>query len=354
MSEKVDYFSGVALDFGKSCQIRWPKLWAEESIPTSLWQELGSLGFLGLSAPQSFGGQGMSVEDIAHVSRVFARSLGVQGLIMAVQSHNLMADWILGKFGSPQQQNALWPKIAKGEATIAFAVSEKDAGAHPKKLSSTAVRAGDGWRLNGQKAYVTNGPIASVFCIVAVAEKTDVRSKFQAFLVPRESSGLEIFESEEVKYLKPSGHSSLSFKNLYVPDSACLTNLEDVYPNIVKPLRDHEDAASVRAQLGAYERIANSLARYAKELSIAGKIAARLRAIALCLDHDCTAEGLLAARAVLSDVSNMVRTLMAENSGVLGEGDTVLAYDLIKLGKVASYAIDARFTLFGNNLRYCT
>lgn len=351
MADAVERFSAIAADVGAAAARDFPGLWDQTDVPPELWRRMADAGLFGLSTPQRFGGQGMSVDEIARVSRVFVRAAGVQGLSTVWTSHNLMADWILGHFANEAQQAEWSPKIATGEATMAFAVSEPNAGAHPKKLSSTATADGDGWRLNGGKAYVTNGPVASVFAIVAVVNAdAGGRKRFGAFLVPADAEGLTIAPSEHVAYLKPSGHASLTLDNIYVPDTARLTDADDVYPIIVKPLRDHEDAAGAWARLGAYERLAAAMAKSDDLRIAAGAVAARLRVAALALETDQTAEGLLGVRAILGDVAAETQTAVEAHADAFDAGDAALARDLGKLIGVARYAVEARFAALARTL----
>ena len=98
------------------------------------------------------------------------RGGGNLGFASAWLGHCLTARFFLQRFASPAQQARWLPLIARGEATLAIAISEPGAGAHPKHLTSTARREGDAWRLAGEKAYVTNGPIAAAFVVLAVSD----------------------------------------------------------------------------------------------------------------------------------------------------------------------------------------
>ncbi len=353
-------YAEVAASVGSAAAREYARLWEMDAIPADLWRQMGAKGLLGLSTPSAFGGAGLGVNAIARIGRAFVRACGCQGLVTAWQAHNLMADWIFGHFANAAQRAEWLPRIARGEASAAFAVSEPGAGAHPKRLAATATWSAErnGFFLNGQKAYVTNGPIASVFAIVAIVDAdAKGRKRFGAFLTPVGSEGLSVTTSEHVDFLKPSGHASLAMKDVFVPALARLSEAEDVYPVMVKPLRDHEDAAGAWTRLGAYERLAAALAATPEMAGRAGGVAARLRAVALTLETDATPEGLLAARAILDDVAREVALGVSEAAAVgpavFGEAETALARDLAKLGGVARYAVEARFAALGRSLANC-
>lgn len=351
-SEKLSGFMEIARDIGGDVRADFPELWANDDVPSPLWDRIAAAGLFGLSTPKAFGGAGLEALEVARVARAFARAAGVQGLVTVWQSHNLLADWIFGRFASDGQREAWLPRIATGEATMAFAVSEPGAGAHPKKLSATARRDGDGYRLDGGKAYVTNGPIAAVFAVVAVTEEdAGGRKRFGAFLVPRETPGLDVLPSEHVGFLKPSGHATLKLDGVVVPAEARLRGADDLYPTMVKPLRDHEDAPGAWSRLGACERLAASLAT--TDPVTGGAIAARLRAVERMLEEDPSAEGLLAVRAILGDVRAAVAAAREAHPDALDAGDAALADDLERVGEVARYAVDARFAAFGRALTDC-
>lgn len=345
-------FEAAAVEIGRSVRARWPNLWEAETVPDGLRDEIAAAGLFGLSTPAKYGGAGFDTERVARIARRFARAAGVQGLVTVWQSHNLLADWIFGRFANDAQKAEWLPQIASGAATMAFAVSEPGAGAHPKRLSASAVRDGAGYRLNGAKAYVTNGPIAAVFTIVAVTDAPEGgRKRFGAFLVPADAPGLTIRDSEHVDFLKPSGHASLELNDVFAPDAARLGDDGDLYPSMVKPLRDHEDAPGAWSRLGAYERLAANLA--GGNAVAAGGVQARLRAVEHMLEGDPTAEGLLAVRAILADVRRAVADAIAEGSSALDAGDLALARDLDRTGEVAKYAVDARFAALGRSLADC-
>lgn len=351
MADAVARFSKIAGEIGSLAARDFPDLWAADAVPAALWAKMADAGLFGLSTPTRYGGAGMTVDEIARVARVFVRAAGVQGLSTVWTSHNLMADWIFGHFANAAQQAAWSPKIATGEASLAFAVSEPGAGAHPKKLATTATADGDGFRLNGRKAYVTNGPIAAVFCLVAVVDTgPDGRKRFGAFLVPADADGLTVRPSEHVDYLKPSGHASLELNDVFAPAAARLTDADDVYPVMVRPLRDHEDAAGAWARLGAYERLAKALGGTPDLHVVAGGVAARLRVAALALEQDPSPEGLLGVRAILGDVRREIGAAVATHPNALSDGDAALERDLAKLIGVARYAVDARFAALGRSL----
>jgi acyl-CoA dehydrogenase len=238
-----------------------------------------------------------------------------------------------------------------GAATIAFAVSEPGAGAHPKKLSATATQDGDTWRLNGEKAYVTNGPIATHLAIVAITNSgARGRKSFGAFLVPVETPGLVMRPSEHVDFLKPNGHASLDLTDVVVPNSARLGGEEDIYPLMVKPLRDHEDRVGAWSKLGAFEHLAQAIAKLPDRAPLGGGIAARLRAVATMLEQDKSDEDLLAVRAIFEDVRAQVAK--ADLAALDGKAQA-LARDLDKLGSVARYAVEAKFLIYGRRIANC-
>lgn len=329
----------------------FPALHEAESIPPEIWSELASAGLLGLRVPAEFGGAAIDLEDVGLIARAFAKASGVQGLVTTWLGHNLLADWVLGHFSNVTQQAALFPKIAAGEVTIAFAVSEPGAGAHPKKLSATAVQDGDVWRLNGAKAYVTNGPIATHLAIVAITNAGAAGRKFfGAFLVPVDAPGLVMRPSEHVDFLKPNGHASLELTDVTVPNSARLGEEGDIYPLMVKPLRDHEDRVGAWLKLGAFEGLTQKIAKLPDGAPRGGGIAARLLAIATMLERDKTDEGLLAVRAIFEDVRAQVS--QADITALDSKGQA-LARDLDKLGSVARYAVEAKFLIYGRRIANC-
>ena len=149
-------------------------------------------------------------------------------------------------FGNDEQRAAWLGKVA------AVAISEPRVGAHPKLLATRAEETDEGWRLSGEKAWVTNGPIADLFVVLAVMAIENGRKRYGAFLVPRETPGLTLREVPEYQALPPSRHCGLVLDGCAVPRAALLGPAGDAYETMALPFRDVEDAVGTFGLLGAF------------------------------------------------------------------------------------------------------
>ncbi len=156
---------------------------------TDLWLEIGKLGYLGINIPEEYGGGGGGIGDIAAV----CEELAAQGcpLLMMVVSPAICGT-VIARYGTPEQKQRWLPGIADGTGTMAFAITEPDAGTNTHNITTTARRDGDGWVLTGRKVYISGVDEADNVLVVARAE--DARTgklKPCLFVVPTDSPGFE-------------------------------------------------------------------------------------------------------------------------------------------------------------------
>ncbi len=148
-------------------------------------------------------------------------------------------------FGTAAQRDAWRSRLAS------VAISEPRVGAHPKLLTTRAAEKADGYIIFGEKAWVTNGPLADVFIVLAITSVDDGRKRYSAFLVPRDTPGLSIDEAAEYRALAPSRHCGLKLDGCRVPHSALLGVAGTAYEAMALPFRDVEDAVGTFGLLGA-------------------------------------------------------------------------------------------------------
>ncbi|MFW2339881.1 MAG: acyl-CoA dehydrogenase family protein, partial [Acidimicrobiia bacterium] len=117
-----------------------------------LWEALAAGGFIGVNIPEEYGGGGMGIYELS----IVCEELAVQGLpLLILIVSPAIAGSIITKFGTDGQRQEWLPGLASGERRIAFAITEPDAGSNSHRLSTTATRDGDVYRLNGQKYYIS-------------------------------------------------------------------------------------------------------------------------------------------------------------------------------------------------------
>ena len=201
----------------------------------------------------------MSYAAIAREEAAVVERSGLLGEGSARAGCQLVARFFIEDFGTPEQRAAWQPQLA------AVAISEPRVGAHPKLLTTRAEEDADGYCIFGEKAWVTNGPLAAVFIVFAVTDVEQGRKRYSAFLVPRDTLGLSINEAAEYRALAPSRHCGLKLDGCRMPRSAILGRLGAAYETMALPFRDVEDAVGTFGLLGAFRFI---LSRFAQQRGI--------------------------------------------------------------------------------------
>ncbi len=156
---------------------------------TELWLDIAKHGYLGINVPEEFGGGGGGIGDVAAV----CEELGAQGcpLLLMVVSPAICGT-IITRYGTQEQKQRWLPGICDGTATMAFAITEPDAGTNTHNITTNARRDGDEWVLNGRKIWISGVDEADHVLVVARAH--DARTgkvKPVLFVVPTEAAGFE-------------------------------------------------------------------------------------------------------------------------------------------------------------------
>ncbi|MEU1277296.1 acyl-CoA dehydrogenase family protein [Streptomyces sp. NPDC005805] len=153
----------------------------------TLWEEAGKLGYLGVNLPEEYGGGGGGISELSLV----LEESGAAGcpLLMMIVSPAICAT-VIARFGTDEQKTTWLPGLADGSLTMAFGITEPDAGSNSHRITTTARRDGDGWVLTGRKVFVSGVDIADATLIVGRTE--DARTgklKPCLFIVPRDAEG---------------------------------------------------------------------------------------------------------------------------------------------------------------------
>ncbi|MEU3396010.1 acyl-CoA dehydrogenase family protein [Streptomyces filamentosus] len=153
----------------------------------ALWAEAGKLGYLGVNLPEEYGGGGGGMAELSIVLEE-AGAAGAPLLMMVVSP--AICGTVISRFGTDGQKAAWLPGLADGTKTMAFGITEPDAGSNSHRITTTATRTEDGWVLDGRKVFVSGVDIADATLIVG--RTSDARTgslKACLFIVPRDTPG---------------------------------------------------------------------------------------------------------------------------------------------------------------------
>ncbi|TDU89753.1 hypothetical protein EV138_3329 [Kribbella voronezhensis] len=231
---------------------------------TELWQEAGKLGYLGVNLPEEYGGGGGGMGDLS----IVLEELGAAGcpLLMMVVSPSICGT-VISRFGTDEQKQRWLPGIADGSTTMAFAITEPDAGSNSHNITTTARRTADGWSLSGRKVYISGLDVAQAVLVVGRTE--DARTgklKPALFIVPTDAAGVE-FTKIEMDLISPDKQFSLFLDDVQLPAEALVGSEDAALMQLFAGLNPERIMASAFA-LGIARHALDKAVAYVKERQV--------------------------------------------------------------------------------------
>jgi alkylation response protein AidB-like acyl-CoA dehydrogenase len=250
--------------------------WEETTFPDSVFRRLGELGFLGLSMPEEYGGQGgdyfcnlVLAEEISHA--------GSGGMAMGVAVHTDMATPPILQFGTEEQKQAYLVPSIRGEKISCLGITEPDAGSDVSGIRTRAVRERSGdegrcdeWVINGSKTYITNGHRADFIVLVTKTDPDAGYDGFTLFLVDMDLPGVTREKRLEKLGMHASDTALLAFQDVRVPDTAVLGQVGKGFYHIMWELQGERLIGAASCVAGAQRAFDRTLA-YALERKAFGR-----------------------------------------------------------------------------------
>ena len=234
----------------------------EEWWPEDLFAELGSLGFLGVTVPEKYGGVGLGLLESGLILQAFSRWNHAVGLSW-VAHDNLCLNNIY-RNGSEEIREQYLPNLCSGKWTGCLGLTEPGAGSDA--LGSMRTRAeldGDHYVINGSKLYITNGPVADV-CLLYAKTQQDAGSKgITAFVVDTKTPGFKVAQKLTKMGFRGSQTAELVFEDMVVPRKN-IVGIEHQGHQVVMSGLDYERAAIAPINVGVAERALELAVDYAK------------------------------------------------------------------------------------------
>jgi alkylation response protein AidB-like acyl-CoA dehydrogenase len=243
--------------------------WEAETFDDWVFRRMGELGFLGLSMPEAYGGQGgdypcnlVLAEELVHAK--------CGGLAMGLAVHTDMATPPILAFGTEaQKQGYLGPAI-RGEKISCLGITEPDAGSDVASIRARATRQGDDYVINGAKTYITNGHRADFIVLVTKTDPDAGYDGFTLFLVDMDLPGVTRAKRLEKLGMHASDTAILAFSDVRVPSTAVLGQVGKGFYHIMWELQG-ERLIGAAGCVAAAQRVFDQSLDYAKERTAFGR-----------------------------------------------------------------------------------
>jgi acyl-CoA dehydrogenase len=237
----------------------------KDEVPDSLRDACKSMGLYGFAIPEEYGGLGLPLAQ--EVRLVFELGYTTPALRSMFGTNNGIAGHVLIEGGTEEQKRAWLPKLASGEVTASFALTEADAGSDPSALTTTARRDDSGeWVINGAKRYITNAPIADVFMVFARTNAdAPAQRGISTFLVPRGAAGLSVGPKDHKMGQFGAWTADVYLDDVRVPHSALVGGDDGVDRGFVTAMRclAHGRVHIAAVCVGMAERLVDESVAYA-------------------------------------------------------------------------------------------
>lgn len=236
----------------------------EQVFSHQLWRKCGEMGIQGLPVPREYGGSEMDALSSAIALEALGYGCNDGGLVFSVCAHLLSCVIPVWKFGNESQKSRYLPSLCNGGLIGVHAMTEAGSGSDAFSLQTKAEQDGAGFRINGTKMFISNGPIADLVIVFAVTEPAKrYYGGITAFLVEKDTEGFRSSQKFEKMGLRTSPLGELVFEDVYVSSDAVLGGV-GAGTTIFNNAMDWERICLFAAQLGTMERLLKKSVEYAR------------------------------------------------------------------------------------------
>ncbi|CAM4129727.1 acyl-CoA dehydrogenase [Vreelandella rituensis] len=222
LSEEERQIRDAAYDYcQEKLQPRVLSAFREERFDREIMTEMGELGLLGATVSPEYGGAGVNHVAYGLIAREVERVDSGYRSAMSVQSSLVM--YPIEAYGSEEQKQKFLPKLASGEMVGCFGLTEPDHGSDPGSMITRAEKVDGGYRLTGQKMWITNSPIADIAVVWAKSAAHD--NQIKGFIVERGAEGFTTPKIEGKVSLRASITGEIVLDNAFVPEENILPNV---------------------------------------------------------------------------------------------------------------------------------
>ena len=243
--------------------------WDESQFfPKELFKKAGEFGFMGIFVPESLGGSSLGYQEYVTIIEEISKVDPSIGLSIA--AHNSLCTNHILLFGNDDQKNKWIPKLASGQHLGAWGLTENNSGSDASGMSSTAVKNGDDWVLNGTKNFITHGISGDIAVAVFRTGEKGQKRNATAFIIERGTEGFKAGKKENKLGMRSSETAEMIFDNCIVSDKNRLGEVGEGFVQSMKIL-DGGRISIAALSLGISKGAFNASLKYSKERVQFGK-----------------------------------------------------------------------------------
>jgi alkylation response protein AidB-like acyl-CoA dehydrogenase len=250
-----------------------------QEFSRDLWKRCGEIGIQGLPVAEEYGGSGLDPLSCALALEALGYGCHDGGLVFSLCAHLLSCVVPLSQFGTDAQKRRYLPGLCDGTLVGVHAMSEPGSGSDAFALKTRAEPDGDGYRINGAKTFISNGPVADLVIVFALTDpKKGYYGGVTAFLVERGTPGFNVTQRFEKMGLRTSPLGELAFENVHVPADAVLGAV-GAGSGIFTHAMDWERTCLFGAHIGTIERLVERSIAHARTRSQFGQAIGKFQAV---------------------------------------------------------------------------